>query len=128
MGASEGVYEIVPMQECKDAGKKLFGVDLGGHRQLCGSRSQEISIETVCQGIQDEEARPDSKTSLASQLFAAMPPLESVQALVSIMMSVGWSNKSKPLNLRHYDISRAHFLETAQRLIYIRHPAEDRQK
>ena len=24
-------------------------------------RSQEISIETVCQGIQDEEARPDSK-------------------------------------------------------------------
>ena len=48
--------------------------------------------------------------------------------LVSIMMSVSWSNKGKPLKLRHYDISRAHFQETALRFIYIRLPAEDRQK
>ena len=32
------------------------------------------------------------------------------------------------MKLRHYDISRAHFQGTAQRLIYIRLPAEDRQK
>ena len=44
------------------------------------------------------------------------------------MMSVSWSNKGKPSKLRHYDISRAHFHGTAQRLIYIRLPAEDRQK
>ena len=30
--------------------------------------------------------------------------------------------------LRHYDISRAHFQGTGQRLIYVRLPAEDRQK
>ena len=42
------------------------------------------------------------------------------------MMSVSWSNQGKPLQLRHYDISRAHFQGTAQRLIYF--PAEDRQK
>ena len=30
--------------------------------------------------------------------------------------------------MRHYDISRAHFQGTAQRLIYIKLPAEDRQK
>ena len=57
-----------------------------------------------------------------------MPPLEAVKPLVSIMMSVSWSSKGKPLKLRHYDISRAHFQGTAQRLIYIRRPAEDRQK
>ena len=39
---------------------------------------------------------------LASQLFTAMPPLEAVKALVSIMMSVSWSSKGKPLKLRHY--------------------------
>ena len=44
------------------------------------------------------------------------------------MMSVGWSNKRKPLMLRHYDISRTHFQGTAQRLIYVRLPAKDRQK
>ena len=64
----------------------------------------------------------------ASQLFSAMPPLEAVKVLVSIMMSVGLSNKGKPMKLTHYDISRAHFQGTAQRLIYIRLPAEDRQK
>ena len=57
-----------------------------------------------------------------------MPPLEAVEVLVSIMMSVGWSNRGKPLKLRHYDISRAHFQGTAQRLIYVKLLAEDRQK
>ena len=48
--------------------------------------------------------------------------------LVSIMMSVGWSNNGKPLKLRHYDISRAHFQFTVERLINFHLPAEDRQK
>ena len=64
----------------------------------------------------------------ASQLFSAMTLLEAVNVLVSIMMWVCLSNKGKPLKLRHYDISRAHFQGTAQRLIYIKLPAEDRQK
>ena len=42
------------------------------------------------------------------------------------MMSV--SNKGKRSKLRHHDISRAHFQGTAQRLIYIKLPAEDRLK
>ena len=60
----------------------------------------------------------------ASHLFSAMPPLEPVKVLVSIMMSVSWSNKGKPLKLRHYDISRAHFQGTAQRLISCRGSSE----
>ena len=64
----------------------------------------------------------------ASQVFSAMQPLEAVKVLVSIMMSVSLSNKGKPLKLRHYDISRAQFQRTAQRPIYIKLPAEDRQK
>ena len=61
-------------------------------------------------------------------LFSAMPRLEAVEVLVSIMMSVNLSNKGKPLKLRHYDISRAHFQGTAQRLNYIKLPGDDRQK
>ena len=63
----------------------------------------------------------------ASQLFSTMPPLEVVKVLVSIMMSVSLSHKGKPLKLRHHDISRAHFQGTAQRLTFIKLPAEDRQ-
>ena len=57
-----------------------------------------------------------------------MPHLEAVMVLVSIMMSVSLSNKGKSLKLKHYDISRGHFQGTMERLIYIKLPAEDRQK
>ena len=57
------------------------------------------------------------RASPASQLFSAVPIFEAVKVLVSIMMSVSWSKKGKPLKLRHYDMSRAHFQGTAQRLI-----------
>ena len=103
------------MQGCRH---ETVGSELGGHRHFCGSSAQENSIETVCKRGEVQRALS------ASQLFSAMRPLEAVK--VSIMMSVSWSNKGKPLKLRHYDISRAHFQGTAQRLIYIRLPAEDR--
>ena len=60
---SEGVYEIVPMQECRDAGMQPLDSDLGGHRQVCGPDTQENSIEVVCKRIQNEEARYDSTSS-----------------------------------------------------------------
>ena len=85
---SEGVYGIVPMQECKGADMKPLDL---------------IWVDT-CKSV-----GPTVKGN-------------------SIMMSVSLSNKGKPLKLRHCDISRAHFQRTAQRLIYIKLPAEDRQK
>ena len=125
---AEGVYEIVPMQECTDAGMKrldLIWVDtdksVNPARKKIRSRLCARQYKTKKQG-KIQRALP------ASQLFSAMPPLEGVKVLVSIMMSVSLSNNGKPLKLRHNDISRAHFQGTAQRLIHIRRPAEDRQK
>ena len=125
---SEVVYEIVPMQECRDAGMKpldLFWVDtdksVDPTRKKVRSRLCARECKTKKQG-KIQRALP------ASQLFSAMPPLEDVKVLVSIIMSVSVPNKGKPLKLRHYDISRGHFQGTAQRLVYIELPAEDRQK
>ena len=50
------------------------------------------------------------------------------RVLVSIMMSVSLSNTGKSLKFRHYDISRAYFQGTMERLTHIRLSAEDRQK
>ena len=47
---SEGVYAIVPIQDWKNAGKKLSELIWVDTRQVCASRSQENAIETVCQG------------------------------------------------------------------------------
>ena len=50
-----------------------------------------------------------------------MPPLNAVKVLV-------WSSPGKRLKLGHYDTSRAHFQETAQRIKNVRLPAEGRHK
>ena len=116
------------MQECRDAGMKpldLIWVDtdksVDPTLKKLPSRLCARECRTMMQG-KIQRALP------ASQLFSAMPLLEAAKVLVSIMMSVSLSNKGKPLKLRHYDISRAHFQGTAQRLIHIKFPVEDRQK
>ena len=114
---SEGVCVIVPTQECKDAGMKpldLIWVDT------------DKSVDPTRKRIRSRLCVREYKTK--SQLFSAMPPLEAVKVLVSIMMSVSLSNKGKPLKLRHYDMRRAHFQGTARRVIHTALLAEDRQK
>ena len=57
---SEGVHEIVPMQECEDASKKLLDlIQVDTDKSVTPQPGN--SIETVCQGIQDEEVRQSSK-------------------------------------------------------------------
>ena len=82
----------------------------------------------LSQEMQDKEAGNIQGALLASQFLSAMPLPDAVKVLVSIVMSVGWSSKGKPLKLRHHDVSRAHFQGAAQRLVYVRLPAEDRRK
>ena len=53
----KGLYEIVPLQEWQGCKGETVGLDLGGPRQVCGSNTQENSIQFVCKKIQDEEAR-----------------------------------------------------------------------
>ena len=102
---SEGVYENVPMQECRDAGVKpldLLWVDTD--KSVDPARKKIRSI--LCAREYKTKKQGKIQRALpASQLFSAMPPLEAVKVLVSIMMSVSLSNKGKPLKLRHYDIS-----------------------
>ena len=125
---SEGVYGIVPMQECKDAGMKPLDLiwvvpdkSVDPTRKRIRSKLRAREYKTKKQG-KIRRALP------AAQLFSATPPFEAVKVLVSIMVSVSMSNKGKPLKLRHNDVSRSPFQGTAQRRIYIRLPAEDRQK
>ena len=102
---SEGVYEIVPLQLCRDAGMiplDLIWVDT------------DMSVDPTRKKIRSKLCAREYKTKKqgkiqralpASQLFSEMPPLEAVKVLVSIMMSVSVSNLGKPLKLRHYEIS-----------------------
>ena len=103
---SEDVYEINPMQECTNAGKKLLDLIWVGRDKSVCTRSQEIR-STVCQTDKTKRQGKIQRALPPSPLFSAMPPLEAEKVLVPIMMSVGWLSKGKPLKLRLHDISRA---------------------
>ena len=123
---SEGVYEIVPMQECRHVGMKPLDSIWVDADKSVGPTHKKIRSRLCASEYNTKKQDKIQRALPASQLFSAMPPLEAVKVLVSIMMSVSLSNKGKPVKLRYYDISRAHFEGTAQRLIYIKVPAEDR--
>ena len=125
---SKGVYEIVPMQECIDAVMKPLDLIWVDTDSLWIRHARKFGRGCVQENTKRRKQGKIQRALPASQLFSAMPPLEAVKVLVSIMMSVSLSNKGKPLKSRHHDISRAHFQGTAQRLIHIKLPAEDRQK
>ena len=62
----------------------------------------------------------------ASALFSAMPPLEAVKILGAKMIQDGVSKRGKKLQMRFWDVSRAHFYGEAQRDIYVELPDEEK--
>eukprot|EP00959_Pyramimonas_sp_CCMP1952_P406808 8526567-Pyramimonas_sp.AAC.1 len=55
----------------------------------------------------------------AALLFSAMPPLEAVKILGGMMVQRRRSRRNRPLAMRLFDISRAHFYRKAERAVYI---------
>ena len=103
------------MQECKDADMKLLDLIWVETDNSVDPTRKKIRSMFCAREYKTQKQGKIQRTPPASQLSSAMPPLEAVNVLISIMMSVSLSNKGKPLYLRHYDISRAHFQGTAQR-------------
>ena len=58
----------------------------------------------------------------AALLFSAMPPLEAVKILGGMMVQRRRSSRNRPLAMRFFDISRAHFYGKAERAVYIELP------
>ena len=68
-------------------------------------------------GAQAERVLP------VEELFSAMPPLEAVKLLCTLLVIFRFTMvRKKPLKLGLYDISRAHFYADATREVYVRLP------
>ena len=106
---SQCVCGVVPMQECKDAGKKLLDLIWVDTDKSVDLRSQEKTIETLPGNTSRRGKAKFNEPYLFFQLFSSMPPLEAVKALVQ------------------HDITSAHFQGTAQRVKKLCLPAEDKQ-
>ena len=61
----------------------------------------------------------------AAELFSAMPPLEVLKLLVSLLVSKKRTARGGVLKLGLYDISRAHFYGVAKRRVFVCLPEEE---
>ena len=78
------------MQECKDAGKKLLNLIWVDTDKSADPAHNQIRSRLCARENKTKKQGQIQRASMASQVFSAMPPLEVVKVLVSIMMSVVW--------------------------------------
>ena len=96
---SEGVYEIVPMQECKDAGVRpldLLGVDTD---KSVDPAHKKIRSRLCAREHKMKRQGKIQRVLPVSLLFSSVPLLETVKVLVSIMMSVSWSEQRETIEI-----------------------------
>ena len=119
----QGVWKRVPLDQCiQETGKqpiplKWVDTNKGDHTNP-NLRSRLV--------VKDIKARKGPEDQLdPAMLFSAMPPLEAVRILTSMLMSKQRSKHGRPLRLGSWDISRAHFYGTPKRNIYVKLPEEE---
>ena len=114
--ASHHVYIKKPIKECWDkTGKDPIGtrwVDINKGDKYHPDYRSRLVVQEI-----NNETRDD--------IFAATPPLEALQLVLSILASSRRQNKWK---LDSIDIKRAYFHAPATRDIYIKLPEEDQQE
>ena len=76
---SEGVYEIVPMQECKDAGTKPLDLMWVDTDKSVGPTRKKIRSRLCAREYKPKKQGKIQRAPPASQLFSAMPPLRSCE-------------------------------------------------
>ena len=102
---SEGVDEIVLMQDCKDAGMKPLDLIWVDTDKSVHPTRKKIRWRLCGREYKTKQQGKLQRALPASQLFSAVPPLEAVKVLDSIMMSVSLPRQGKTIGvetLRHH--------------------------
>lgn len=116
------LYTKVPMQECRN----ITGRDPIGTRWV--DTHKEDSAHPEYRSIL---VAPEIKAYKREAMFAATPPLEAKQRLLSLATTrgIGWDPKwKKSMKLDFKNVRRAYFHAMARRSIYVARPEEYRQE
>ena len=71
-----------------------------------------------------KKAKSEHEQLEPSDVFSAMPPLQSLKALVGHVMTERVDKRGRILVLAVFDVSRAHFYGVCERDVYVEPPAE----
>ena len=108
----QGVYTVVDVKEAYSHQKRLYDmkwVDVQKTKDMVRSRLVVREIKARKTG--------DEKLG-AEEVFAAMPPVEGLKALVSHMQTEKFDDEGNFLEMLVLDVSRAHFYGASRRKVY----------
>ena len=113
----ERVYERIPMKDVNGPLLKLKWVIVNKG----DADHPKIRCRLVAKEV--KRAKPVECQLGGSETFSSTPPIESIYSLLSIFMTDFEDGKERKLGT--WDISRAHFMGTAARELYLQLPQED---
>ena len=111
------LFDYVPQSECAERQGRPYSL-----KWVLKNKGGKVRARLVVREI--KKAQPEYEKLEPSDVFSAMPPVESLKALVSHVMTERVDKRGQILVLAVFDVSRAHFYGVCERDVYVGPPAE----
>ena len=113
----QNLFDYVPESECAERQGPPYSL-----KWVLKNKGKKVRARLVVREIkrtksEDEKLEP-------SDVLSAMPPVESLKALVSHVMIERVDKRGRNLVLAVFDVSRAHLFSVCERDVYVEPPSE----
>ena len=96
------LFDYIPQSECAERQDRLSSL-----KWALKKKGEKVRARLVVREI--KKAKSEDEKLEPSDLFSAMPPVESLKVLVSNLMTKRVDRRGRNLVLAVFDVSRAHF-------------------
>ena len=110
-------FDNVPESECAERQGRHYSL-----KWVLKNKGEKVRARLVVREI--KKAKSEDEKLEPSDVFSAMPPVESLKALVSHVMTERVDKRGRHLILAVFDVSRAHFYGVCEREVYVEPPSE----
>ena len=111
------LFDYVPQSECAEGQNRLSSL-----QWVLKNKGEKVKARLVVREIEKDKSE-DEKLETCD-LFSAMPPVVSLKALVSHVMTERFDRSGRNLVLAVFDMSRAHIHGVRERDVYVEPPTE----
>ena len=111
------LFDCVPQSECVERQDRPSSL-----KWVLKNKGEKVRARLVVREI--KKANSEDEKLEPSDLFSAMPPVESLKALVSHVTTERVDRRGRNLVLAVFDVSRAHFHGVCERDVHVEPPSE----
>ena len=114
------LFDYVPQSECTERQGRPYSL-----KWVLKNKGEKVRARLVAREI--KKAKSEYEKLEPSDVVSAMPPVESLKALVSHVMTERVDKRGRTLVLAVFDVSRAHFYGVCGRDVFVEPPSELRR-